>query len=336
MRNIGRVFACVLLFAFQLRATAQLGTDQAPQERRYDTGVIAKGVYNNECMGFSLPIPDGWDLKNVGGDTDTTRIGIHMPDGSIYLLMMDRHAEPPSFYSIVILAVDAKRFNGNAKDFVDRSVNVFVHKDPVRYELLHSASPVDFGGRHFYLSDAKENLQNGGVRYLGYIFTAFRGYLLGEVIMAPSAAVLDSAADSLQHISFAADQVDPACIVGDNTRTGAMVGIVGSVSNSVPAGTKVTRVRVSSTVADGLVVKKEEPKYPADVVKAGNPGPVVLHVMISKEGNVEANITVVSGDPKIVPAVLDAVKNWKFKPYLLNGQPVEVDTVLTVRFEAPR
>ena len=314
----------VLLMALVLSANAQ-----SPDQPRYDTGVIANGVYTNECMGFSVPIPSGWEFSKESGDTGTTRIGTHMPDGSIDLFMMDKHTDPASLNRIVIIALDATRFNGTAKDFVARAVHGFVDADPIRYELLRNTFVADYGGKQFYRSDYKQNLKNGGAMYLAYVFTKFRGYLLGAILMARSTAALDEAADSLHDISFAADQPNPACIVGDNTRTGRMVGVIGAVSS----GAKGPRVRVSSIVAQGLLVKKVDPQYPEDARKAGVQGPVLLSIVVSKEGNVEADIKVISGDPKIVPAALDAVKNWKFKPYLLDGQPMEMETTVSITFK---
>jgi protein TonB len=60
-------------------------------------------------------------------------------------------------------------------------------------------------------------------------------------------------------------------------------------------------------------------------------GRVVLKVVISKTGDV-VSLALVSGDPLLAPAAIDAVKQWKYKPYLLNGNPVEVDTQVTVNF----
>jgi len=57
----------------------------------------------------------------------------------------------------------------------------------------------------------------------------------------------------------------------------------------------------------------------------------VLHAVISKEGAIE-NLTLVSGHPMLAPAAIDAVKQWRYKPYLLNGEPVEVDTEVQVNF----
>lgn len=91
------------------------------------------------------------------------------------------------------------------------------------------------------------------------------------------------------------------------------------------------RVRVSSRVAQGLLATKIPPGYPQEAKDRQIQGLVVLKVIIDKEGNV-AHIELVSGDPLLSPAALDAVKQWKYKPYLLNQSPVEVETQVQVNF----
>ncbi len=91
------------------------------------------------------------------------------------------------------------------------------------------------------------------------------------------------------------------------------------------------RVRVSDSVAEASVLKKVDPIYPP---LARIQGTVTLQVVINKAGDVE-NIKLYSGHPMLAPAAIDAVKQWKYKPYLLNGEPVEVETKVTVNFTLP-
>jgi protein TonB len=74
-----------------------------------------------------------------------------------------------------------------------------------------------------------------------------------------------------------------------------------------------------------------KPQYPQIAVQARMQGTVELHAIISKEGAIES-LQVVSGHPFLARAALDAVRQWRYRPYLLNGQPVEVDTQITVNF----
>src|SRR5271165_381389 len=116
---------------------------------------------------------------------------------------------------------------------------------------------------------------------------------------------------------------------------GQMGGVIGGIINSTPiAVPKVAtpqRVRVSQGVTQGLLVRKVNPTYPPLARQARISGTVVLRAVISKDGSIE-NLTLVSGHPMLAPAAIDAVKQWKYKPYLLNGEPVEVDTEVQVNF----
>ena len=91
------------------------------------------------------------------------------------------------------------------------------------------------------------------------------------------------------------------------------------------------RIRVSQGVADGLAVKKVIPEYPAEARKERIQGTVLMHAMIDKAGDI-VELDLVTGHPMLAPAAIDAVKQWQYKPYLLNGKPIAVDTQITVNF----
>ena len=116
---------------------------------------------------------------------------------------------------------------------------------------------------------------------------------------------------------------------------GSMGGVIGSVLSSTPVAVpKIAtpqRVRVSSGVSTGLLIRKVPPTYPPLARQARIQGVVILQAQISKEGNIQ-NLQLISGHPMLAPAAIEAVKQWKYKPYLLNGEPVEVDTQVQVNF----
>jgi len=116
---------------------------------------------------------------------------------------------------------------------------------------------------------------------------------------------------------------------------GAIGGVLGSVINSAPAVVpKVAtpqRVRVSQGVSQGLLIHQVKPTYPPLARQARIQGTVVLQAVIGKDGTIQ-NLRVVSGHPMLAPAALEAVKQWRYKPYFLNGEPVEVDTTINVNF----
>jgi periplasmic protein TonB len=116
---------------------------------------------------------------------------------------------------------------------------------------------------------------------------------------------------------------------------GSMGGVIGSVLSSTPVAVpKIAtpqRVRVSSGVSSGLLIRKVSPTYPPLARQARIQGTVVLQAQISKDGSIQ-NLQLVSGHPMLAPAAIEAVKQWKYKPYLLNGEPVEVETQVQVNF----
>jgi protein TonB len=89
--------------------------------------------------------------------------------------------------------------------------------------------------------------------------------------------------------------------------------------------------RVSGGVIAGNILVKTVPVYPQIAKAAHISGAVVLHAIISKSGTID-NLSVISGPEMLRASALDAVRNWKYKPYLLNGEPTEVDTQITVNF----
>jgi protein TonB len=112
---------------------------------------------------------------------------------------------------------------------------------------------------------------------------------------------------------------------------GVLGGIVQSAPVAVPKVATPKRVPVSSGVVSGLLIHKVQPAYPPLAKQARISGSVILQAVIGKDGSIE-NLRAVSGHPMLIQSALDAVRQWKYKPYILNGEPVEVDTQVTVNF----
>ena len=100
-----------------------------------------------------------------------------------------------------------------------------------------------------------------------------------------------------------------------------------SVSNSNPPKS----IRVGGTVQAANILEKVAPKYPVEAKQARIQGTVRLTATIGPDGLVK-NLEVVAGDPLLVPAAMDAVRQWVYKPTLLNGNPVEVITTIDINF----
>ena len=97
---------------------------------------------------------------------------------------------------------------------------------------------------------------------------------------------------------------------------------------------KLQMMSVSQGVSQGLLYKKVSPVYPPNALRLRIEGTVELMATISKNGDITL-VKVVSGDSQLSKAAVDAVKQWKYKPYLLNGEPVEIQTQVTIRFKLP-
>jgi protein TonB len=111
-----------------------------------------------------------------------------------------------------------------------------------------------------------------------------------------------------------------------DARDAGTEGITVKVAN--PAA---KRIRVGGNVESENIVKKVMPVYPPEAKAAGIQGSVHLTVMISAEGKVE-DVVIVDGDPRLADAAVTAVRQWEYRPVLLNGDPVAVTTQVDVNF----
>jgi protein TonB len=137
------------------------------------------------------------------------------------------------------------------------------------------------------------------------------------------------------------------------TTGGVVAGVSGGVVGGVPGGvfsemlnsarsvpalvkspvlpTPIKRIRVAARVAEANLIHDVPPQYPSEAGRARIQGTVVLMAVIGKDGTVK-NVTVESGLPILAEAAIDAVKQWRYKPYLIDGEPVEVDSRITINF----
>ena len=116
---------------------------------------------------------------------------------------------------------------------------------------------------------------------------------------------------------------------------GSMGGVMGSIIGGTPVAVPkvaVQRVRVSQGVTQGLVIHRVQPTYPQMAKIARVQGSVVLAAIIGKDGTIQNLHVVSTASPLLNQSALDAVKQWRYRPYILNGEPVEVDTTVTVTF----
>jgi periplasmic protein TonB len=112
-----------------------------------------------------------------------------------------------------------------------------------------------------------------------------------------------------------------------------IAGIVSAAPLSA-ANPQFQTLRVPQGVSEGMLVKRVEPIYPGLAQQLRVQGVVQLQANLNKEGNV-TNLKVLRGEALLAQPALNAVRQWKYKPYYLNGQPVEIQTEITVQFKLP-
>jgi protein TonB len=143
----------------------------------------------------------------------------------------------------------------------------------------------------------------------------------------------------------------PPLITAGGLVGGVPGGVVGGIpggalsevlrsTGSAPVLTKTSaptpkRIRVPDRIAEANLVYDVAPKYPPEAGRARIEGMVVLLAVIGKDGTVE-DVRVKSGLPVLAQAAIEAVKQWRYRPYFLNGEPVEVDSQITINFNLSR
>jgi protein TonB len=121
-------------------------------------------------------------------------------------------------------------------------------------------------------------------------------------------------------------------LAGVSTNDSSLSGLMSSAGANLPKPSLAT-LRISQGVSQGLLIKKVQPQYPQAALAVHAQGSVQIEATVNKEGSV-INPKVLSGDPILGHAALEAVRQWRYKPYYLDGQPVEIQTQITINFKA--
>ncbi len=133
--------------------------------------------------------------------------------------------------------------------------------------------------------------------------------------------------------SVEAVQAPAPDVVASNSGDKAISGILSAAPVNVPAPAG-QKIKLSQGISQGLLVKRVAPAYPPTAKQMHIQGTVQIQANISKEGNI-TDVKLLSGDASLGHAAMDAVRQWKYKPYVLNGEPIEIQTQVTVIFKLP-
>jgi protein TonB len=124
----------------------------------------------------------------------------------------------------------------------------------------------------------------------------------------------------------------PGSLTSDQANNQAISGMMTTTAVNLPQ--RAQQVKVSQGVSQGLLTKRVEPVYPAIAKQMHIQGAVELQANIGQDGSIKA-VKLISGDSVLARAAIEAVKQWKYKPYYLGDQPVEIQTQITVNFKLP-
>ena len=163
-------------------------------------------------------------------------------------------------------------------------------------------------GHDFYRADFE---YRQGIDHRTFACASIKDYMLQWNIAGWSKQAIETAVSTLNSMTAEQPAPPPAQQQGDQ---------------DVP-----TKVRVSSGVSTGLLIKKVQPVYPPEAKYAHIQGSVVLQAVINKTGDI-ADLEVISGPIELVVSAVNAVRKWKYRPYLLKGDPVVVQTQIVVNY----
>jgi protein TonB len=149
---------------------------------------------------------------------------------------------------------------------------------------------------------------------------------------APQAVIVKSSAPAAPPKTVEPDVAPPPAMTGPSDDK-ALASIT-AVSPTAIAKPVASTLKVSQGVSQGLLIKRVQPVYPTQAIQMRIEGSVLLDAVITKDGKI-TNVKIVKGDNVLAKAAMDAVKQWKYNPYFLNGEPVDIQTQINITFKLP-
>lgn len=262
-------------------------------------GSVQGNVYTNDVLGVTWEFPKEWATEKLPEQTKKGR-------GTLLLKLT------PGANESVGLGADAYQDSpGFGYRYSDALTEMF-QKDG--WEVFGKRGYRTIGGG-IHAEKNRFKSKNSPVRYVAVTSGPLRGFELKFMVQAASPERLDEIEKSLNDVrirpDYAANQkIDQA--TSDSSRP--------------------RMVRISSGVSTGLLSKKVAPEYPADARRQHIQGTVVLLMHMNSNGHVQ-DLYAIEGHPLLVPAAVKAVSQWEYRPYMLDGQPVAIETQVVVNFE---
>ncbi len=241
------------------------------------------------------------------------------PDRDSYLLseLWQKTVRPLADLHPLVAPTESKQTVGNAQlDCFTMSPLADANFDPSQPAPMYCTDPGDHRlrlvrhGFQLLVRNSLGNFQGTEVALSSSILYLGRPAISGKISLLQSFTPGSAGSPALETSAPAAEVKSTASAAG-------------------PAG-KVTLI--AGRVAAGRILERTNPSYPPGARAAHITGSVLLHAVITKEGRIGSLFVIASPDESLSGAAMDAVRTWKYAPYLLSGKPVEVDTTITVNF----
>ncbi len=280
-------------------------------------GTFKDEAYSNDFLDIQYPLSRDWvretEIMRKKAAADAQPPGTYVLLAAVHIPQHTAPLEADS--SFVLSALDGGPGSRESCDKYIQALGAGIHSSK-QGKQKGDVSKSTISGRDFYRADFEFNSE---ARHRAFICTQSKGYLLQWNIVGLSKNAIDAAASTLNLIQSTTPP-NSAPSASDAALKPALNG------PALPS-----RVRVSQGVTTGMVVKKVQPIYPEQARQARIQGTVRMSAIISKAGEV-VDIEVIEGPIELVVSAVNAVRQWKYRPYLIKGEPVEVDTQLTVNY----
>jgi TonB family protein len=280
-------------------------------------GTFHENAYFNDYFGIYYPLSRDWvretDLMRSKAAADGKAAGPSVLLAAVHIPVDSEPLRADSSFTVFALPMKAMSA-GNCTEYLEGLTTSI--QSQKQGEPKGDLSQFTVAGHDFYRRDFHFKK---GTDHRTFVCTINKGYLLQWNLEGWSKEAIETAVATLQSItpSAPASQLVP-------------VPPPQQEKSALPA-----RVRVSSGVSTGLLIKKVQPIYPPDARYNGIQGSVVMHAVINKAGDV-IDLEVISGPIELAVSAVNAVRKWKYRPYLLKGDPVEVDTQIVVNYTLSR
>lgn len=273
-------------------------------------GTFRDDAYINDYFGIYYPLSSDWvretDLVRSKIATERNRQGTYVLLAAVHIPHTHESLRADSSFNVL-----AMRRPGTASlQECKQSLAAMASELQSRKEGEQKGDLTQFtiAGHDFYRGDFEYRL---GTNHVTTLCTAVKDYLLRWNIAGWSKQAIEIAVSTLNSMTPAPPPSLP---------------LAPAVDADHPK-----RAQIPEGISTGLLIKKVRPIYPPEALRAGIEGSVRLRAVINKAGDV-VDLEVMDGPLELVVSAVDAVRQWKYRPYLMNGVPVEVQTQVIVNY----